>query len=95
MATQTPPLPNPELLIQYGAIGDAIASVAAPKGVRLRALRLDADYTGEPSIFATFAVSKRIELTDAFVREMNQFKHAVMDAIDRLNVGRIPYVIFE
>ena len=76
-------------------IAEVIATIPAPKGVRLKRIFFDDDHAGEPAIRIVLAVSAKIALTKSRVTELATFRRAVRDAFIALGYEPFPYVSFE
>lgn len=76
-------------------IADVIATIPAPKGVRLKRIFFDNDHAGEPAIRVVLAVSLKIKLTKTRVDELATYRRAVRDAIGTLGYEPFPYVTLE
>ncbi|MES2391817.1 MAG: hypothetical protein V4555_09255 [Acidobacteriota bacterium] len=72
-----------------------VDSIVPPKGVRLRRIDFANDHSGDAAVYIVFAVSKRIPLTKARVRDLSSLSDTVADPIWQLPDGPIPYVRFE
>jgi hypothetical protein len=80
---------------QEALVEQAVRSIAIPEGIRLRRIVFDTDHSGDTAVYVMFGVSKKFELTPARVRKLGTLRRAVTDKIDELNIGRLPYVVFE
>jgi hypothetical protein len=77
-------------------IADAIASVPAPKGVRLDRFFFDNDHAGDPAIRVIFTLTRRGGPSDKErISTLTDFRIAVRDRLWDLQTGRIPYVSFQ
>jgi hypothetical protein len=71
-----------------------LQAIDLPKGVRLKAVMFDVDYTGDDAVYIVFAVSKQLGLGPARIRSLGDLRDRVLNAVDELNLGRLAYVRF-
>ena len=76
-------------------VAETVKSVPLPKGIRLRRIYFDTDSTGDAAIYIVFAVSRRLGIAPARIRSIGNLQDAVREAVDALQLDRIPYVRFE
>ena len=88
-------MPVAEMLRQQESVKSVVSALDVPRGVRLRNVEFRPDNSGDPAVYITFAVSKKITLTEARLEEIAKLRRAATNAVDALQTSLLPYVHFQ
>ena len=75
-------------------VKDAVAKVPAPDGVKLQSVFFDVDRTGDDAVYAVFTISRNFGIEPVKIRSLSKLHTRVLEAIDKLDLGLLPYVRF-
>jgi hypothetical protein len=83
-----------QIELQEAEVKKEIEKIELPKGVRLKSVFFDTDYSGDAAIYVVFAVSKHLGLGAARIRALGELRFRVSQVVDGLNSDRLNYVRF-
>ena len=89
MATPAQPRVDEEAIIR-----EKIAEVPLPAGVKFKSLEPMTEPTGELAWDITFTVAKKTRLSNKFLDQLGDVRHALYDRIFPLKFGRFPFIRF-